>query len=126
MDLIRILMLKLEAVPVNGHTIWRIGPGDEELVIEGASFDQVAYHLRLIKDEGYLDSPGGFFSTGQIQFRGLTWAGHDFIDSVRDYAVWRKTKEQASKVKSWTVDLLVSLAKAYAKAKIKEHTGFDL
>ena len=34
MDLIRALMLKLEALPVDGHSIFAIGPADEELAVE--------------------------------------------------------------------------------------------
>lgn len=125
MDVIRALMLKLEALPINGHAIFAVGPDDEEIAVANASVDQIAYHLRLIYDQGFLDSPGEPFLSGQIPFRGLTWAGHDFIDSIRDDDVWRKTKTQAEKVGSWTVDILSGFAKAVIKAKIKAATGLD-
>lgn len=126
MDTIRALMLKLEALPVNGQTIFAVGPHDEELAVVGASVDQIAYHLRLLYDQGFLDSPGEPFLSGQIPFRGLTWTGHDFIDSIRDDDVWQKTKKQAEKVGSWTVDILLAAAKAVAKAKFKAMTGLDI
>ena len=79
MDLIRTLMLKLEALPLDGHSVFAIGPHDEELAVAGASAGQIAYHLRLLREQGYLDSPGEPFLSGQTPFRGFTWAGHDFL-----------------------------------------------
>jgi len=54
MDLIRALMLKLEALPVDGHSIFAIGPSDEELAVDGASFDQIDHHLGLLRKQGFL------------------------------------------------------------------------
>ena len=82
MDLIRAMMLKLEALPVDGHSIFAIGPSDEELAVDDASFDQIDYHLRLLREQGFLDCPGEPFLSGKFPFRGLTWAGHDFLDSI--------------------------------------------
>jgi len=98
MDLIRALMLKLEALPVDGHSIFAIGPSDEELAVDGASFDQIDYHLGLLRKQGFLDCPGEPMLSGKFPFRGLTWAGHDFLDSIRDDDVWRKTKTHAEEV----------------------------
>ncbi len=122
MDLIRALMLKLEALPVNGHAVFAVGPHDEELAVSGASVDQIAYHLRLIYEQGFLDSPGEPLLSGKIPFRGFTWTGHDFLDSIRDEDVWRKTKTHAEQVGAWTVDILSGLAKAVIKAKLKAAT----
>ena len=72
MDLIRALMLKLEALPVDGHSIFAIGPADEELAVDGASFDQIDYHLGLLRKQGFLDCPGEPILSGKFPFRGLT------------------------------------------------------
>lgn len=61
-----------------------------------------------------------------IGFRALTWAGHDFIDSVRDPETWAKTKKTAAGAGGFTVDLLKDLAKGLIKKKIEEHTGIKL
>ena len=53
-----------------------------------------------------------------IPIAGLTWRGHDFLDSVRDPEIWRKTKEGATKAGGFTLDLLMDLAKAIIKAKL--------
>lgn len=115
-------MLRLEAISVDGQSIYGIAPHIEELAVPGTSVEQIAYHLKLIYDQGFLDSPDQPFLSGTIPFRGLTWAGRDFVDSIRDDDVWRKTKTQAHKVGAWTVDILSGLAKAVIKAKLKAVT----
>jgi len=119
-------MLKLEALPVDGLSVYAVGPDDEELAVPGASDDQLSYHLRLIYEQGFLDSPGEPSLSGKVPFRGFTWAGHDFIDSIRDDDVWRKTKTHAEQIGAWTFDIISGLAKAVIKAKLKAMTGLDI
>jgi hypothetical protein len=59
----------------------------------------------------------GFLESSQRSVYRLTWAGHEFLDSVRDPDIWRQTKEGAGKVGSWSMKLLGELAAGYAKAK---------
>jgi hypothetical protein len=56
----------------------------------------------------------------------LSWAGDDFLDSVRDPEIWRQTKEGAKKAGGFTVELLGDLAKGLIKTQIKKHTGVEL
>jgi Hypothetical protein (DUF2513) len=58
--------------------------------------------------------------------RGRTWRGHDFIDSVRDPEIWRKTKEGAQAAGGFTIELLRELAKGFIKTQIEKHTGVKL
>ena len=47
--------------------------------VEGYSEDQVEYHLRLLVNAGYVET-----SKSSKRFvRGLTLAGHDYLDSIR-------------------------------------------
>jgi hypothetical protein len=64
--------------------------------LEGEDPDEVRYNMRLLVEAGFLDMTKTQF-TGSFNIRGMTWAGHDFLDSVRDEQVWRKTKEGALK-----------------------------
>ena len=66
------MMLKLEALPVDGHSIFAIGPADEELAVDGASFDQIDYHLGLLRKQAFLDCPGEPMLIGKFPFRGLS------------------------------------------------------
>jgi hypothetical protein len=59
-------------------------------------------------------------------FSGITWQGHDFIDSVRDDKIWAETKDTAKKAGGWTLSLLSEIAKAVIKENITKHTGINL
>src|ERR1700758_443916 len=109
MDLIRELLLKLEALPVRPGGVVTITPDAEEIAVPGYGRAQIAYHLSQIRDARLIDDGGGDTLTG-IGFRSLTWAGHDFLDSVRDPKIWEKTKSGAAAAGSFTFDLLKDLA----------------
>ena len=55
-----------------------------------------------------------------IMFRRLTWAGHDYLDAVRDPKIWHKTKEATDKVGSWTFEIVKELAKGYIKSELQK------
>jgi hypothetical protein len=61
-----------------------------------------------------------------IAFRGLSWAGHDFLESVRNPDVWNKTRKVTTAVGGMTVQLLADLAKGFIKRQIEDHTGVKL
>jgi Hypothetical protein (DUF2513) len=63
---------------------------------------------------------------GSYVINGLTWAGHDFLDSIRDPKIWEKTKKGAEAAGGFTVDLLKDLAKGLVKKQIEEYTGVKL
>jgi hypothetical protein len=67
----------------------------ENLGIDRAKYsdEEIVYHLKMLIEEG--------FAAGSKQMRlvtGLTWKGHEFMDTVRDGEIWRQTKETATKV----------------------------
>lgn len=90
MDLIRELMLKLESYPKRSFEVIQVRPEVPDVLhVDGFDESQLAYHLDLIEEAGFIetmDSPS-YFSR-------LSWAGHDFLDSVRSPDVWDKTKRQ--------------------------------
>jgi hypothetical protein len=43
--------------------------------------------------------------------RKLTWAGHDFLDSVRDPKIWRATKDRVKEAGGFTIEILAASAK---------------
>lgn len=57
---------------------------------------------------------------------GLTWKGHEFLDNIRDPAIWRETKDGAKKLGGFSIELLGALAKGLVKKKIEDHTGIKL
>ena len=125
MDLIRDLMLALEALPESPGGVHQLIAGEGAVAIDAYSKDEVAYHLQLIEEAGLIRTFNASFG-GEVLFDRLSWAGHDFIDSVRSPEVWAKTKKGAEAAGGFTVDLLKDLAKGLIKKQIEDLTGVKL
>lgn len=125
MELIRKLMLSLEAMPMRYGAILHINPEDFSAEASEYSSDEINYHIHLIVDAGLIDT-GNFRPMNGIGFRGFTWSGHDLLDSIRDPEIWGATKGAVDQVGGFSVDLLKALAKGFIKKKIELHTGIDL
>jgi hypothetical protein len=127
MDLMRGLLLKLEALPVPRGGVLTIPPNHEAIAVEGYDVDQIDYHLSQIIREGWIDEGGeGARPMIGIGFRCLTPAGHDFLDSVRDPETWSRTKKAAAGAGGFTLDLLRDLAKGLIRKQIEDRTGVKL
>jgi hypothetical protein len=125
MDLIRELLLKLEALPMRPGGTVDITPDAEEIAVPGYDSNQIGYHLTQIRKAGYIDEGGSHPMVG-IGFHCLTPAGHDFLDSVRDPETWAKTKKAAARAGGFTIDILRDIAKGFIKKQIEEKTGIKL
>jgi Hypothetical protein (DUF2513) len=127
MDLIRELLLKLEALPIPSIGFRMIQPDEAEVQVEGYTVEQIDYHLSLL-EQANLISAGGLDVLGMkigpgTAFRSLSWAGHDFLDSVRSPDVWEKTRKVAAAAGGLTIDLLMATAKTYLEVKVKGLIG---
>ena len=119
MDLIRDLLLYIENNDSGNYP-----EVSAESIGSESSQESILYNYRLLEKAGYVENGvSTFSSTGAGS---LTWAGHDFVDSVRDPEIWRETKDVASKAGRWSIDLLGELAKGLIKTKIEKHTGVEL
>jgi hypothetical protein len=121
MDLVRELLLKLEAEPLDGN-LWRLEP--DGLGIADHSPDEIAYHLVLLIDAELLD--GKREQSGGFVARKLTWAGHDFLDSVRDAKVWRTTKDRVKAAGGFTIEILAAVAKKVVEENLGRIVGATL
>lgn len=114
MELVRLLLMRSE------------GEEDAATACEKYTVEERAYHVQLLIDAGLVEGtavrgPQGAF-IGAVVSR-LTWAGHDFLQSVRDDSVWQKAKENVLKPgASWTFDIL----KEWAKHELKQKLGLPL
>jgi hypothetical protein len=118
MDLVRELLLAIE----DGTTRFGRGTGEAKFKFPA---DDVMEHLRLMEQAGLIEvmsKPIG----GSITLRGLTWEGHDFLATVRDPEVWKRTKSGASKLGGLAFGAFKDMATAYAKHIAKERLGLDL
>jgi hypothetical protein len=125
MELIRALLLRLEKLPLSPGAMTILDGDREELAIEGYTSNQISYHLDQLKQAGFVYGPEARLMSG-ITFCGLTWEGHDFLDSVRDPETWKKTKEGVLSAGGFTVELLKDLAKGFVKKKLEDTTGVKL
>ena len=103
MELIRMVMLEAEK-----------SEDPYELIdpkIEGHNELEISYHIALLDDAGLLHgrdrSAIGVFrwSAGP-----LTWAGHEFVDAVRDESVWKEALAITAESSNGTVFELLKKA----------------
>ena len=119
LDIVRNLLLAIEAQSV-AETNRAFAPS-------GFVQEDLEAHMPLLIDRQLIEAKD--WSTLKTRGWGmvrLTWEGHDFLDSVRDPEVWRKTKEGLDAAGGFTFELMKSLAKGLVKKKIEKHTGIEL
>lgn len=129
LELIRGLLLRIEALPIGRggpvEQFLSLSPATAPLCGEEDDPDEVHYNMRLLAEGGFIDLAGKQFPGG-FNVRGLTWAGHDFLDSVRDENVWKRTREGALQAGGFTFDLLKDIAKGFIKKQFEDRTGIKL
>lgn len=77
------------------------------------TFNATLAHVQLLESGGLLErAPSSAYR--------ISWSGYEFLDKVRDPEIWRKTKEGAEKVGSWSVKLLADIASGFIRAKAAE------
>ena len=126
MDLVRKILLTLESIQLPMGAIVFIDPSDAEYQIDGYSIDQIDYHVNLICAAGFVDTGGGALPMTGIAFRGLTWEGHEFVDSIRNDEVWEKTQRGFREAGGFTLDLVKDLAKGFIRKQVEDRTGIKL
>lgn len=119
MDLIREQLLGVE----------RLDAGtDEGVSLDAGKWPPAVFqgHLRLLKEGALIDAhevPDDEEDFKHYLPVRLTWAGHDFLDAIRDPEVWTKTKQGAEAVRSWSLETLKEIGKGLIKKQIEEYTG---
>jgi hypothetical protein len=106
LELVRKILFALEAKP---HP-----KAVKTLEIDGYDDLSIRYHLNLLAQAKLIDYEPELTKTGRIinviAFN-PSWLGYEFLDSVRNDAVWKKVKAQASeKGTALPFDVLKSLA----------------
>lgn len=118
MDLIRDILVAVSDDPKYDAVMNNYLNAPEELGIYNHSTEEVAYHVLLLIEAGYLH--------GQLEesfpipsIKGLTWNGHEFLGSIRDPGIWVRTKERLTGLSGVTLSVVAELA----KAELKKHLG---
>jgi hypothetical protein len=93
MDLVRMILLRLEASPS--------GRAPNDLGIVSFPAEQVGYHAHIMMQEGLIEGSDvtTMRSAGpEARPRSLTWKGHEFLDLARDQDRWNRAKAIVAKV----------------------------
>ena len=70
------------------------GMGMVDLDIPGFTQDQISYHVMQLDQAGFLKAIDCSTMEGMDwKASSLTWDGHEFLDAIRNEAVWNKIKE---------------------------------
>jgi hypothetical protein len=109
LDLIRAILFKIESdgkVEIPGHY----------------KNSEIADHAKLLEDGDLIDTfilPNRHGIAIGAGTGGLTWAGHNFLEKIRDEATWAKTKAYVMKHSpEWTIALL----KVSVEHALQHHT----
>lgn len=105
-DTVRRVLLAVEDLPNENSQI-----NSHEL--EGIDPIEAAYHMRLMRDAGLITGgcreaigPPWCYATG------MTWDGHEFLDSIRSDTAWNRVKQTAQdKGMELSFNSIVALAK---------------
>jgi hypothetical protein len=65
----------------------------------------------------------GFFEEGKPGVFRITNRGHDYLATIRDEGIWRKTKDAAEGLGGVTLGLMKDIALAYLKQEASERLG---
>lgn len=114
LDLIRKIMLAAEAMP----TSWFM-----DVEVPDVPEDRLKYHKYLILQEGFAEgeeeSPMGTSDLG-ASLHSITWAGHEFLDDIRDETIWGKVK---ARLGDTAPTASIAVVKALATMLVKERLG---
>lgn len=126
MNVIRDLLLEIEG----GRNVFRLL--DQEMAdalglpladasLSAEDVAKLEYHLTLLSDAKFISLTRR--SGGYWVIDGITWEGHDFLDSVRDPRIWKLTKAGAEQAGGFSVEMLKALAKGILKTQVEKHSG---
>ena len=119
LSLIRGILLRIEEMQSRTE--------DADLAIEGYPEKTVVYNLDLAIKEGLVEGRVQWASDNDdyytVNVASLTWAGHDFLDSVRQDAVWRTTQETVEKAGHNIAQVSLTLIKEVAMSVIRNQLG---
>ena len=80
--------------------------------VDGYPSNQITYHIKMLCDKGLIECKD--ISTLQgtnFLMKNLTFEGHDFLDAIREKAVWNKTcKYIKDKGGAFTLDIIKEVA----------------
>jgi hypothetical protein len=93
---------------------------------ENFDAEKLYSHVRLLMESGHIGYVDQTMGGEDIDLGGISPAGYDFLDSVRDPEVWRNTKELVNKAGGWSLEMMGDLARGLIKTQLKKLTGVEI
>jgi hypothetical protein len=113
-DLVREILLQVEKEHESPD--WELAIGNRE---NYARF----YTATKLVEGGFLRAevgPGTEPGEEYLFVRELTRDGHEFLDTVRDSAIWKATKQHAKEVGAGSIKAVLEIATGIIKQKLRE------
>ncbi|WP_210358969.1 DUF2513 domain-containing protein [Sphingomonas beigongshangi] len=129
MNVIRDLLLEIEGGRnvfhlLDQETADALGLPLPDASLSAEDVAKLEYHLTLLAEAKFISlsrRSGGYWAID-----GITWEGHDFLDSVRDPRIWKLTKAGAEQAGGFSVEMLKALAKGILKTQVEKHSGIAI
>ncbi|SHK39328.1 Hypothetical protein SAMN02745163_03744 [Clostridium cavendishii DSM 21758] len=84
------------------------------------SQEEIFYHINQCELSGLVTKVEWILG-GSFYVRDLSPSGHEFLSNIRSDTNWSKTKEVATKVGSFSLDILSKVAVSVATSLINKH-----
>ena len=97
----------------------------EAIELSGYSLEEIAYTTKKLKEAGYINADFRIYEIENLCafIEDITWEGHKFLDTIRDNAVWSKTKKIISKFSSVPLSLVSNVASQVLTNLINQELG---
>ena len=112
MDLIRAMVLAIEAQE-HGFA--------STIEVSGYTPEQINYHAYLLGEAGLarvIDVTTHGDESPEAIVVNLTWAGHEFLDSIRENNIWNEAKDKITKVGGASLPIWIALLTELIKKQI--------
>jgi hypothetical protein len=121
MELMRRMLFAVEGAPAG------IPLRSEDMGITDVLQEVLGEHAVLLTEAGLIELAGSSHDTARATPRSfkvlrLTWAGHEYLDTVRNDTIWVETKNSITKR---GMDLTFELVKVVGAQIIKHHMGLS-
>lgn len=114
MDLIREILLKVEADPqLDGSHAYKTFEASD---FKGHSQEEITYHVDLLFEARLVEGIGTLDQAPAISR--LTWQGHEFIADISDATVWAVVKERTRAFPEVALSLVWEIAKAELRRRL--------
>ena len=120
-----LLFLEREQKMLSSGHIQRIVAREmaENEAFQEYSIEDVLYTAEKLMEAGFITASHKWNTQTDhlLVITGITYQGHQFLETVRDNKVWGQTKKIAAKVGSFSVKTLASVAEGIVTGLINQH-----